>query len=99
MFLDVLGLTVPNVRSGTPSAVRLLEGNWMRTPIAILVLAVWLQAAPLQTGKPAKPAAQSSLTGCVDERDGQYVLTNDTDLRPTARLQPAAGSPEDNFAR
>ena len=29
----------------------------------------------------------------------QYVLTNDTDLQPTARLQPAAGSPQDNFAR
>jgi hypothetical protein len=35
----------------------------------------------------------------VDERDGQYVLTNDTDLQPTARLKPAAGAPEDNFAR
>jgi hypothetical protein len=48
-----------------------------------------------QSGKTAK----TSLTGCVDERNGEYVLTNDTDLQPTARLRPAAGSPEDNFAR
>ena len=44
-------------------------------------------------------SAKDSLTGCVDERDGQYVLTNDTNLQPIARLQPAAGSADDNFAR
>jgi len=49
--------------------------------------------------KSQPPAAKDSLTGCIDERDGQYVLTNDTDLQPIARLQPAAGSAEDNFAR
>jgi hypothetical protein len=62
------------------------------------MLAVCVAAAPPQSGK-ARPATKASLTGCVDERDGQYVLTNDTNLQPTARLQPAAGSPEDNFAR
>jgi hypothetical protein len=62
------------------------------------VLTVCVTAAPPQSGK-ARPAAKASLTGCVDERDGQYVLTNDTNLQPTARLKPAAGSPEDNFAK
>lgn len=57
-------------------------------------------AAPTpQSGKSPGPAAKASLTGCVDEHDGQYVLTNEKTLEPTARLQPAAGSPEDNFAR
>jgi len=62
------------------------------------MLTVSVASASQQSGK-ARPAAKASLTGCVDERDGQYVLTNDTNLQPTARLQPAAGSPEDNFAR
>jgi hypothetical protein len=70
----------------------------MRTLMAALILAVGVAAAAPQTGK-AKPAAKVSLTGCIDEHDGQYMLTNDTDLQPTARLKPAAGSPEDNFAR
>ena len=70
----------------------------MRNVLVVLMLAVSVAAAPSQTGE-ARPAAKASLTGCVDERDGQYVLTNDSNLQPTARLQPAAGSPEDNFAR
>jgi hypothetical protein len=70
----------------------------MRYIMALLMLVVGVAAAPPQQDK-ARPAAKGSLTGCVDERDGQYVLTNDTNLQPTARLKPAAGSPEDNFAR
>jgi hypothetical protein len=70
----------------------------MRNLFVLLMFAVCVAAAPPQSGK-TRPAAKASLTGCVDERDGQYVLTNDTNLQPTARLQPAAGSPEDNFAR
>jgi hypothetical protein len=70
----------------------------MRYLLTLLMLSVCVTAAPPQSGK-TKSGAKASLTGCVDERDGQYVLTNDTDLRPTARLKPAAGTPEDNFAR
>lgn len=69
----------------------------MRNFLGLLMMAVTVAAAPPQSGK-TQPA-KASLTGCVDERDGQYVLTNDTNLQPTARLKPAAGSPEDNFAR
>jgi hypothetical protein len=70
----------------------------MRIIMAVLMLALGVAAAPPQSAK-ARPAAKASLTGCIDEHDGQYVLTNDTNLQPTARLKPAAGSPEDNFAR
>jgi hypothetical protein len=71
----------------------------MRTLLSGLMLAGFLAAAPPQTGKTEKSAAKASLTGCVDEHNGQYVLTNDTNLQATARLQPAAGSAEDNFAK
>jgi hypothetical protein len=70
----------------------------MRSVLALLMLTVSVAAAAPQSAK-VRPAAKASLTRCIDERDGQYVLTNDTNLQPTARLQPAAGSPEDNFAR
>jgi hypothetical protein len=70
----------------------------MRYLLSLLMFTVCVTAAPPQSGK-TKLGAKASLTGCIDERDGQYVLTNDTNLQPTARLQPAAGSPEDNFAR
>jgi hypothetical protein len=39
-----------------------------------------------------------SLTGCVDEQDGQYVLTGDRDLRPIADLE-ADGFPTEGFAK
>jgi len=71
----------------------------MRNLLMIVMLAGSLLAGAPQEGKAGKASAKASLTGCMDEREGQYVLTNDTDLRPTARLQPAAGSAEDNFAR
>ena len=38
-------------------------------------------------------------TVCVDKRDGQYVPTKDTSLRPTDRLQSAAGPPEESLPR
>jgi len=67
----------------------------MRMAAVLLMLALGATACAAQAGRTAK----NSLTGCVDERNGEFVLTNDTDLRPTARLHPLAGSPQDNFAR
>jgi len=61
----------------------------------LVVIVAGAAAGFAQSGKTTK----TSLTGCIDERDGEYVLTNDRDLQPTARLRPAAGSAEDNFAR
>ena len=63
--------------------------------VTLLIFVAGAAASTAQAGKTAK----ISLTGCVDELNGEYVLTNDTDLHPTARLRPVAGSPEDNFAR
>ncbi len=62
------------------------------------MIVAWMAAATPQTAQPQR-TAKASLTGCIDEHDGQYVLTNDTNLQPVARLKPAAGSAEDNFAR
>lgn len=56
--------------------------------------AIWLIAAlaitlPLaaQTPKKAAKAQTTSLTGCIDERDDGYVLTDPMDLRLLARLE------------
>jgi len=43
------------------------------------------------------PRAQRSLTGCVDERGGQYVLLDDQ-MRKIASLQPA-GPDKEVFAK
>jgi len=65
----------------------------------VLIAAWFALVAPAQTENRARPDATDSLTGCVDERDGIYVLTNDTNLKVTARLRPEQGSPDDKFAR
>lgn len=70
----------------------------MRTLLALVLLATGTITAAQQPGK-SKPATKATLTGCIDEHDGHYVLTNDTNLQITAHLLPAAGSAEDNFAR
>ncbi|HTQ53115.1 MAG TPA: hypothetical protein VMI94_01575 [Bryobacteraceae bacterium] len=67
----------------------------MQSLVVFILIAASGTTCLAKSGK----AARTSLTGCVDEREGEYVLTNDRDLQPTARLRPAAGSPEDNFAR
>ena len=40
----------------------------------------------------------ASMTGCVDEQNGKYVLTNDTDLALIAILE-ADGFPTEAFAK
>ncbi|MFN7992964.1 MAG: hypothetical protein U0Q18_05160 [Bryobacteraceae bacterium] len=65
----------------------------------VLIAAWFVLALPAQTENRARPDAKDSLTGCVDERDGIYVLTNDTNLKVIARLRPVEGSPDDRFAR
>jgi hypothetical protein len=53
------------------------------------------QGAP--TPKQSASKAQQSLTGCVDEQDGQYVLLDDQMLKITS-LQ-SAGSDQEVFAK
>jgi hypothetical protein len=58
------------------------------------------QSAPKQENAPKKDAKTSgtSLTGCVDERDGRYILTDDRELAPIANLE-ADGFPQEGFAK
>jgi len=46
---------------------------------------------------PAKEAT-ASMTGCVDEQEGIYVLLNDRTMSPIARLE-ADGFPKEGFAK
>ncbi|HTX37838.1 MAG TPA: hypothetical protein VME43_22570 [Bryobacteraceae bacterium] len=46
---------------------------------------------------PAK-AAPASLTGCVDEQEGSYVLLSDRTMTPIASLE-ADGFPKETFAK
>jgi hypothetical protein len=54
------------------------------------------KAAP--KSKSTRPA-QASLTGCVDEQDGKYVLLDDRMLNKLANLETAIASSEDFFAK
>ena len=50
-----------------------------------------------QTGK-KQAASESSLTGCVDEKEGHYILVDDRNLSPVADLE-ADGFPTEGFAK
>jgi hypothetical protein len=60
-----------------------------------------LQSVNEQTKKqpkaPQKKAADS-MSGCVDEQDGNYVLVDDRTLMPIANLE-ANGFPKEGFAK
>jgi hypothetical protein len=80
------------------------------SPAAVLLLTV-LAAVPPSAGSvafqsnqeknarqnDAKPSG-TSLTGCVDEQDGRYILTDDRELTPIANLE-ADGFPQEGFAK
>jgi hypothetical protein len=54
-----------------------------------------------QSGKQKKAppkAAAGSLTGCLDQQDGRYVLLNDVSRSPIANLE-ADGFPTEGFAK
>lgn len=58
-------------------------------------------AAAAQTEKQQPKSASktgASLTGCVDEQDGQFVLVDDRTLTPIASLE-ADGFPQEAFAK
>jgi hypothetical protein len=65
---------------------------------------VVLTAKPLpgaeQKAQPrkAEKGKATSLTGCVDEQDGRYVLVDDRALQPIADLE-ADGFPTEGFAK
>jgi hypothetical protein len=71
----------------------------------VLVLAppaILLAAQPSNSQKKAstskKSASGATLTGCVDEKDGHYILVDDQGLNPIADLE-ADGFPTEGFAK
>jgi hypothetical protein len=67
-----------------------------------LPAAVFCAARSSQSEKKAptskKTASGASLTGCVDEKDGHYILVDDQGLNPMADLE-ADGFPTEGFAK
>lgn len=61
-----------------------------------------LVSAPRQSKQrekaPKQEANPASLTGCVDEQNGLYVLTDDREMKPIANLR-ADGFPQEGFAK
>jgi hypothetical protein len=53
---------------------------------------------PKADPKSTKPAAATSLTGCVDEQEGQWVLVSDQTMAVIAHLA-ADGFPTEAFAK
>ena len=45
-----------------------------------------------------KSASEPALTGCIDEKEGHYVLVDDRSLNPVADLE-AVGFPTEGFAK
>ncbi len=73
--------------------------------ISVLLPTAVINSAPFTPGQQEKappkkdaPAAGSSMTGCVDEREGRYILTDDRELTPIANLE-ADGFPQEGFAK
>jgi hypothetical protein len=50
------------------------------------------------SSKKEPKARTDSLTGCIDQQEGRYVLVNDRDLRAVAVLE-ADGFPTEGFAK
>lgn len=55
-------------------------------------------SAPAQTQNKSTSKAQQTLAGCVDERDGKYVLL-DGDMKKMVGLRAAASSDENVLAK
>jgi len=72
--------------------------------LAVLAPATALSAAQAPEGQKKAPtvkkqaASASSLSGCVDEREGHYILVDDRNLAPVADLE-ADGFPTEGFAK
>jgi hypothetical protein len=64
--------------------------------------APWATICAAQTSnspkKEQKKVASASLSGCVDEKEGHYILVDDRNLSPVADLE-ADGFPTEGFAK
>lgn len=90
-----------------PAATLLLAAALVAVPSVVhsTPLELGPQNAPDQQNAPKKEAPKkdanssgTSLTGCVDEQDGNYILTDDKELTPIANLR-AEGFPQEGFAK
>jgi hypothetical protein len=81
-------------------AARLIAVVTILTSGIIPYTVVASQAQDSETKKavPKKKPEGASLTGCVDEQDGKYVLVDDHDLKVVANLE-AEGFPTEGFAK
>ena len=76
----------------------------MLTVFAVLAPAANLSAAQAPNSQNKAPnsnkkaASGSSLSGCVDEKEGHYILVDDRSLNPVADLE-ADGFPTEGFAK
>jgi hypothetical protein len=79
-------------------------------PAGVILLTLLAAAPPALVSAPFEPGQQenapkknakqavTSLTGCVDEQDGRYILSDDRELKPIAYLE-ADGFPQEGFAK
>ena len=67
------------------------------TGIGLVAAAAGEDPASQQKQSAAKAGA-GSMTGCVDQQEGRYVLVDDRDLKPVANLE-ADGFPTEGFAK
>jgi hypothetical protein len=75
--------------------------SWFSLPAIFAVLALTGYAAAQEQKQQPKSASKekvTALTGCVDEKEGHYVLVDDRSLSPIASLQ-AEGFPTEGFAK
>jgi hypothetical protein len=76
----------------------------MLTVFAVLTPSANLSAAQAPNsqqkapGSKKKAASGASLSGCVDEKEGHYILVDDRSLNPVADLE-ADGFPTEGFAK
>jgi len=75
--------------------------------VAVVIVLAAVIPLPVVASQTQERAAQktqqkksegASLTGCVDQQEGQYVLVNDHDLKVIANLD-AEGFPTEGFAK
>ena len=95
-----------------PEMLKMVSGSSeMKHQAASIMFTIFAVVAPAMTATPlpgrdeqkAQPKKEqkgkaASLTGCVDEQDGRYVLVDDRALQPIADLE-ADGFPTEGFAK
>jgi hypothetical protein len=69
------------------------------TMVVLITLSLCAPAQPADKKAKKSPAPSiTSITGCVDQRNGGYVLTEDTDMKPIMKLH-WEGDQDSMFAR